>query len=346
MIGAVGMRLGGSTGDRYELRRSLGSGAFGDAWQAYDHDEASVVVVKLLHPSTDPDDVLREAQAQLQRRLSAHDRIVAIRNVELGVNPTSFVVSELIPGGSIEDVLAVRRPTVRETHRWLRDALEALAHAHRWHVLHRDIKPSNMLLGADGHALLTDFGVAEDSLRRAQTPPGMYPLTFPPEFLTSQTTEQTDLWLVGFLGWQLLVGVRPNLADAHAGRVELAHRRSPEVPIAFSRAVAMGLEPDPQDRPDSAERWLDVIVRLAIHAGWHDVTSSDPDVVRAWKADEAGGEVEVEIRRKRRGGFRIVGRAPAGSRLSSRRDVSVTTEAAANEQARAWLQLVVRGERL
>jgi serine/threonine protein kinase len=180
MSGFVGMRIGGPSGDRYELVRPLGSGAFGDAWEAHDHDEDSTVAVKLLSPGTNPDDVLREAS--LHRRLSAHPRVVPMRNVEIGANPSSFVVSELVPGGSLDGVLAVRRPTVVESQRWLRDVLEGLAHAHGMSVLHRDVKASNVLLGPDGHAMLTDFGVADDSVRRAAAEPAMYPLTMPPEF--------------------------------------------------------------------------------------------------------------------------------------------------------------------
>lgn len=340
MLGAVGMELGGTTGDRYKLRRLLGSGNFGDAWEAHDQDEDDAVAVKLLDPGTRPDDVLREAA--LQRRLSEHPRIVSLRNVDLGANPASFVVSELVRGGSLNEVLDARRPTVREAHRWLRDVLEALAHAHRLNVFHRDVKPSNLLLGADGHALLTDFGVAEDSIR---TPPGtlgMYNEILPPEG-TSATSAQTDIWLVGILGWQLLAGERPDLAEAHTGTVELVHRRSPEVPIALSRAIAAAMAPSPADRPTSVERLLETVGAVQVRAGWHDAPSTDPDVVRAWKGDDALGATEVEIRRRPRGGFLVQARAAPGHRLRSRRRVAVTTEAGALQQARSWLEPAVRG---
>jgi serine/threonine protein kinase len=345
MTGFVGMRIGGPSGDRYELTRPLGSGAFGDAWEARDHDEDSTVVVKLLSPGTNPDDVLREAS--LHRRLSAHPRVVSMRNVEIGANPSSFVVSELVPGGSLDGVLASRRPTVVESQRWLRDVLEGLAHAHGMSVLHRDVKPSNVLLGADGHAMLTDFGVADDSVRRAVTEPGMYHLTMPPEFGHVPTSRQTDLWLAGMLGYQLLTGRRPSLTEAHAGSVVLAHRLSPDVPLALARAVHSGLAVDPSDRPDRAERMLEEIGAPEIRAGWHDVdTTGDPGLVRAWQADEAGGEFTVEIRRRARGGYRVSARAKPGSRLRARRQIDAPTLASASQAARSWLLRVVGGKPL
>jgi serine/threonine protein kinase len=288
------MRLGGTAGNRYELVASLGSGAFGVAWEARDRHEQQDVAVKLLHPSTVPDNVLMEAQ--LQRRLSEHPRIVSIRNVELGANPSSFVVLDLVRTGSIKDVTDVRRPTILESVRWLRDVLEALDHAHQENVLHRDIKPSNLLLGPDGHAMLTDFGVAEDSLTGLGPNPGMYPVILPPEFgIGTPTSVQTDIWLVGILGWQMLVGTRPDLSAAHSGKLLAPHRHSLEVPIALSRALMPALSPDPTDRPESAQRMLEEIGKVPIVCGWHDIPGRTANTVRAWRADSAGGEVIVEM---------------------------------------------------
>jgi eukaryotic-like serine/threonine-protein kinase len=338
------MRLGGPGGIRYELLSPLGSGMFGTVWRAFDHDEQSELALKLLNPTTTPDRVLREAQ--LQRRLSAHPRIVSMRNVEVGANPSSFVALELIQGGSVADALHGGRPTVLETHRWIRDVLEALDHAHEENVLHRDIKPSNLLLGDDGHAMLTDFGVAEDSFHRAVPDPGMYQLTLPPEFGTGPTTVQTDLWLVGVLAWQLLVGVRPDLAMSYAGKLLLPHRYSYEVPIALSRAVMPALNPDPASRPESAQRMLESISRVPVHCGWTDVATGDPAVVRRWQADGAGDGVVIEIRKRPRGGFLVEAHAMPGCRLRVKRRAAESTEAAALQRARSWLTAAVGGATL
>jgi serine/threonine protein kinase len=338
------MRLGGIGGARYELRVPLGTGLFGTVWRALDHDEQAMVAVKLLNPTTTPDRVLREAR--LHRRLSAHPRIVSMRNVDIAASPAPFVVLELIDGGSVQDVLARGRPTVLEASRWLRDVLEALDHAHQEKVLHRDIKPSNLLLGPDGHAMLTDFGVAEDSFRRSPSDLGMYQLTLPPEFGSGPTTVQTDLWLVGILGWQLLVGTRPDLVAAHAGKLALPHRHSPDVPIALSRALMPALAPSPAARPNDAQRMLEAIARVPIYCGWRELMTSDPAIVRCWQADEAGHRVTIDIRKRARGGYLVEGRATPGARLRSRRRAVEATEAAALQRARRWLTAAVSGETL
>lgn len=340
-MAAAGVRIGDG---RYELRRRLGSGAFGTAWEAWDRHLDKRVAVKLLAPGVHPDDVLREAR--LHNRLSEHPRIVSMHNVLLAATPSPFVVLDFVEDGSLDRLLARRRPTVVEAQRWLRDVLEALAHAHASHVLHRDIKPSNLLLGPDGHVMLTDFGVSEDSVRRQAAAPGMYPLTLPPEFRYTPATEQTDLWLVGMLGWQLLVGNRPDLAVAHAGTLELPHRHRLEVPIALSRAIMYGLKPNPAERPASAARMLERIAAVPIQSGWSDVPPSDPAVAGEWIADAAGGGVTVRIRQRASGDFEVTASAPAGRRLRTRRREVCGSLPAARIQARKWLEQVVRGKPL
>jgi len=336
----AGFRVGGRDGKRYELIAPLGRGGFGEVWEAIDHHEDAEVAVKFLDPAVTPDRVLLEAS--LQRRLSAHRRIVSIRTVDIGASPTSYVVQDLHRAGSLDDVLKTRRPTVRESVRWMQDVLEALAHAHAENVLHLDVKPTNLLLGPDGHALLTDFGVAEDSIRRAGSASEMYGLTLPPEFYAMPTGIYSDIWLTGVFGWQLLVGVRPELVAAHTGGLLLPHRYSPDVPIALSRAISGALEVTPTDRPASAERMLEAVCKVPIHCGWQEVTPADIGVLRRWEADEGGDGVILEIR-ERRSDFLVTAKAQPGHRLHARRRSAQATRAGAEQQARAWLTQAVGG---
>src|ERR1044071_4593880 len=72
-----------------------------------------------------------------------------------------YYVMPYIEGDSLRTRLGRARPlSVVETVRILRDVADALAYAHRQGIVHRDIKPENVLL-AQGHALVTDFGVAK-----------------------------------------------------------------------------------------------------------------------------------------------------------------------------------------
>src|SRR4029077_14850122 len=88
---------------------------------------------------------------------------------------TPFAVMQFLPGGSLED----RRPIGPGGHpfpcepsevlRWLAEVAEALDYVHAQGYVHRDVKPGNILFDANGHAFLSDFGVAKVLASAADT---------------------------------------------------------------------------------------------------------------------------------------------------------------------------------
>lgn len=145
------------------LRRLLGEGAHGRAFLADRIGEDRAVVVKEL--AIDPqrgESARRRLLSELQslERLD-HPRIV--RLLEVHARPGRFfLVLDHVDARPLADVLRRGRiPPVRSA-RILDEVLEALGAAHRAGIVHRDVKPANVLIGRDGHARLTDFGVALD----------------------------------------------------------------------------------------------------------------------------------------------------------------------------------------
>jgi hypothetical protein len=119
---------------------------------------------------------------------------------------------ELVEGDTLSGHCAAARLDLRQRVALLVDLCDAVAHAHRHSVLHRDIKPSNVLVDADGHLTLIDFGIAK-SLDR--TDPGltadrapMTPRYAAPEQLRGEApTTSSDIWQLGALAYELLAGV-------------------------------------------------------------------------------------------------------------------------------------------
>ena len=144
---------------RYEIERLIGAGGMGVLYVAKDTKLDRHVALKLMRPHY-ADEVgrarlLREAQAMA--RLS-HPNVVNV--FDLGeVDERVFVAMEFVEGGTLRDWLKSPHP-VSEVLQLFRQAGEGLLAAHRAGIVHRDFKPENVLIGADGRARVTDFGLA------------------------------------------------------------------------------------------------------------------------------------------------------------------------------------------
>src|SRR5262249_34266707 len=106
----------------------------------------------------------------------SHPHIVKVTDVG-DWEGTPFAVMQFLSGGSLEDRRPVgpdRRPVPcdpKEVPRWLTAVAEALDYVHAQGYVHRDVKPGNILFDDQGHAFLSDFGVAKVLALSTASPP-------------------------------------------------------------------------------------------------------------------------------------------------------------------------------
>ncbi len=185
--------------------------------------------------------------------------------------------------------------------RTARDIARALAFAHETGIIHRDIKPSNILVGDDGAAVLTDFGIARAVAGYVSTTGKQLVLGTPhyvsPEQARGQVLDgRTDLYALGVTMYRAAVGELPfrssdwyELARLHVEQPPTPPReKRPDLSKSFERIVLRCLEKDRQQRFATAGELADALDALL---------QEEPGVLRS-TAEFAVGAVKRIFSRK------------------------------------------------
>lgn len=255
----------------------LGSGGFATVYRSWQLAVGREVAVKVdnrvLLSERDQRRFFREVTAA--GRLSGHPHVIDVYDAGTLEDGRPFLVMELCPAGSLNDIL--RRHGPLETAQ-VRDIgikiADALAAAHLAGVLHRDIKPANILVNQYGIVGLSDFGLAsiidargeQTASRDALTPA----FSAPESFRGETPTVLADIYALAATLYTLLAGRPPTFgAD---GRVPslmtimaLHDKPVDGVPGAPPELMALlrgGLAPDPAARPQTAAAFRDGLLTL------------------------------------------------------------------------------------
>jgi serine/threonine protein kinase len=254
----------------YELDQEIGRGGMGVVYRAKDRRLKRTVAIKVLPPelafrSEIKTRFLREAETAAQLN---HPNIVDIYAVDEAEGIVFFVMAYITGDNLAKRVHDHGSLSVDETRRILRDVADALAYAHERGVIHRDIKPDNILIDAQsGRPMVTDFGIARaitegDSRLTATGIAIGTPTYMSPEQAAGERTidGRSDLYSLGILGYQMLTGEPPFIANStpailvkHISErpIPVEQRRS-DVPQDLSRVIMMLLEKEPANRFPSA----------------------------------------------------------------------------------------------
>ncbi len=241
----------------------LGRGGMADVYRAADTQTGEPVAIKVLRPqpvALDPDILerfVREGQAL--RQLNHPNIVGMVAAVEQ--EGQHYLVMEYVGGGSLKDLLDAQGPLpgMRVVELAL-DLADALARAHRLGIIHRDLKPSNVLLAEDGTPRLSDFGIAHVADSPGLTDTGILIGTvdyLSPEACQGEPLdEQTDLWALGLLLYEMLTGERPFRGATLAAKLTSIvtqplpdlSRLVPGIPYALVNLICRMLEKDRRRR--------------------------------------------------------------------------------------------------
>jgi serine/threonine-protein kinase len=256
-----------------EVMRPLGTGRMADVYLARQASLDRLVAVKVLSKALAGDAV---AKARFEREAKAaasldHRNAISVYRFGYLSDGVPFLVMQYVSGGTLEDRVAAEGPlTVPEARQIMAEVADALAAAHQQGFVHRDVRPSNCLCDRDaGRVLLSDFGLAgilaqgkeaDPKLTRVGEIIGTPGYLSPEQLKGESTTEQTDVYALGLLGYEILTGEGPfstvsrrDLAVAHLRE----HPRSlsvlrTDVDPDLAKLLERCLAKEPEKRPTAS----------------------------------------------------------------------------------------------
>ncbi|NVB82426.1 MAG: protein kinase [Kofleriaceae bacterium] len=145
----------------YRVLSRIGSGTMGQVYEAEDTSTGKHVALKVLRKSHNKDLAARFLREGKTLALLSHPNIVQLVDMGQLDDGTLFLATELVPGGSLREVMDRGRLEHGRALELVRQLLAALQAAHELGVVHRDIKPENVMVGDGDFVKVLDFGVAK-----------------------------------------------------------------------------------------------------------------------------------------------------------------------------------------
>lgn len=225
--------------DDFDIGKPLGKGKFGNVYLAREKQSKYIVALKLMFKSQ-----LQKAgvEHQLRREIEIqshlrHENILRMFGY-FHDRTRVYLILEFAPRGELyKELQRCGRFDENRTACYIYQLSSALTYCHSKKVIHRDIKPENLLLGLRGDLKIADFGwsVHAPSSRRTTMCGTLDYL--PPEMVEGKThDENVDLWSLGVLCYEFLVGSPPFEAEAHSD----TYARITKVDLHFPSFVSAG----------------------------------------------------------------------------------------------------------
>lgn len=264
--------LGQMLDGRYEIVETIGRGGMAWVFKAHDHLLNRNVAIKILRDDMAADSDFRlhfKKEAQAVAKLS-HANIVSIHDVSR-IPKMDYIVMELIEGVTLKQYMKTKGQLgPKETAHFAAQIAKALAHAHEKGIVHRDIKPQNIMIGMDGRVKVADFGIAylESALgENKNLTVGSVHYISPEQARGLPADARSDLYSLGVVMYEMLSGQLPfdgdspdEVAKQHLSAAPIPlEELCPDVPEALELIVEKAMNPDINQRYQTAEELLDAL---------------------------------------------------------------------------------------
>ena len=297
---------------RYQVIAPIGQGQFGQVYCARRKGDRQLVALKYLD-RTRCSTVLFLKEVNLLTGLD-NPYIVGCEGIESD-SSSRILVLEYCEGGSLREIIDSKYPlTLSEKLKLILDTLIGLQYLHEKNIVHRDLKPENILLKLTPEGwqtLLSDFGFSRSLQERYSNndeidAAGTLPYSAPEQFY-SDFSYQSDLYSVGIILYELILGTRPfsgqpkDIISAHFNQqIEL----SKDIPFLVRRVIHKTLEKLPGKRYKSASQMRQAL-KLAFELSVAEQAVKPTITPQTFQGDQTFIQCDHRIKRKQAG--RLVG---------------------------------------
>ncbi len=267
--------VGAALGDRYAIVEVLGHGSSATVFLAVETRHQRRVALKVLSAAVGETLGVERFQREILTvaRLQ-HPNILPLFDSGTAADRLWYTMP-FVASGSLRDRLAREgQMSVAATTQLIREAADALTYAHGQGVIHRDIKPENIMLSAEGHALLADFGLARATEETGPSSTGAgivvgTPLYMSPEQALGENRvdARADIYALATVAYEMLAGSTP--FEGETARLVMTRRvlepppsarlRRPDLSKAMDAVLLRALARNPAERYPSAADFAEAL---------------------------------------------------------------------------------------
>ncbi len=251
----------------YEITGELGRGGMAIVYKGLQASLNRPVAVKLLSQRVagNKEIVERFNRESLIIARLMHPNIIHVIDRGITEEGRPFFIMDLVKGTTLSKVIKAGSPPLSKKYDLVIQICKGLSYAHKNGVIHRDIKPANILIDVEGHALITDFGIAQfygQGRKKAEhTREGLVlgtPSYMSPEQKagSKEVGAASDLYSLGVIMYEFFTGSKP------MGYFKRPSELVEDLPKHIDEVVLKCLASNPSDRYQSADEVRDQLFKI------------------------------------------------------------------------------------